>query len=79
MRKGTLDTSVNSPVTIVPGIGKAIGERLKRKGISTAIALYGCYRTDKKGFKELIEDNGGKTIHQNDAFRAMKDYDERQY
>ena len=59
----------------VPGIGDAIGTRLNRTGIKFAKDLYARYLLDKRGFKELIEDHGGNIKHQNDAYKAMKDWD----
>lgn len=75
--KDAMVAEVETPVTKVPGIGPAIGKRLKRAGITTAMALYGCYLSDKRDFKYVIEEYGGNTKHQEDAYRAMKQWDER--
>ncbi len=67
--------TVDSPITSVPGVGDAIGTRLYRAGITSAKALYGCYLTNKRGFKELIASYGGNVKHQEDAIKAMRDWD----
>ena len=65
-------------VTIVPGIGEVLGDKLiKKKGISTAKQLFGHYLIAPDDFKDLIMSVGGNSKHQKDAYEAMKEYDEQ--
>lgn len=65
---------VHRNVTRVPGIGKTIGGRLTRDGISTSMKLYTRYLRNKKGFRRFIEKYGGNVRHQEEAYRAMKEW-----
>ena len=62
-------------VSKVPGIGEAISERLAKCGMSQAKDLYGRFLSDPKHFKALIENHGGNSKNQNDAYRAMREWD----
>lgn len=66
---------VNTPVADVPGIGESLGKSLKRKGIKTAKALYGCYLANRGEFKKLLEVSGGTHKEQNRAHKAMVAWD----
>ena len=61
----------------VPGIGKAIGKRLREDDVTTAKKLYDMYqKSSEKEFKKLISKYRGNREHQEDAFRGMKEWEE---
>ena len=66
---------VNTPVTDVPGIREEVGKVLKKRGIKTAKALYGCYLANRGTFKQLIGSSGGSHKDQNRAHKAMVAWD----
>lgn len=66
------------PVTDVPGIGDAIGASMERARIVTAKKLYGIYLTcNRAEFKGVVERHGGNAKHQQDAYTAMKEWEEQ--
>ncbi len=66
---------VDCPVTDVPGIGDAIGCNFNKTGINFAKDLYAKFLVDRRSFKGLIEEHGGNSKQQNDAYKAMKEWD----
>lgn len=61
------------PVEEVPGIGKAIGRRLREAGIEEATDLLEIYREKtEKQFKKLIENCGGNAQHQNQGLQEWE-------
>ena len=62
----------------VPGIGEAIGSRLRRVGVNKAGHLYDEYQArGKKTFMAYIERYGGNIVHQKDAYHTMHEWDRR--
>lgn len=62
----------------VPGIGKAIGPKLREHGITMAKQLYDKYKsTTEEKFKEFIKAHGGTSENQEDAWRGMKEWEEK--
>ena len=64
-------------VTDVPGIGNAIGQRLRENfGIFIAKQLYGHFILNtQETFAQLIHQCGGNRAHQAYAYNAMSDWD----
>ena len=57
----------------VPGIGQAIKKNL---GLETAGQLYEKFRAfNEEGFKKFIKNHGGNAQHQEEAYRALHDWD----
>ena len=62
----------------VPGIGSAIGSRLRRNGITNAGTLLDEYRSRTKAqFMKYIEKHGGNVAHQRDAYYSLRDWKKR--
>ena len=63
----------------VPGIGPKIAKSLEREGVITAKNLYGRYliNPNPKDFKKIIQRHGGNAKFQEDAYEAIKTWDEQ--
>lgn len=62
-------------VSEVPGIGESIGQSMAKTGLCQAKDLYGRYLSNPECFKGLVERHGGNSKNQNDAYKAMKEWD----
>ena len=63
----------------VPGIGEAIGRRLRERSISTSSHLFQEYQAlGEKEFKKLIKECGGNAECQREAYHAMHDKERRE-
>lgn len=66
---------VDNLVIDVPGIGEAIASNLNLSGIYYAKDLYARFLLERRSFKGLIEEHGGNSKQQDDAYKAMKEWD----